>query len=470
MTSNVSPYRRGSPRGTGSAARPTARSAPRATRSARESLVTRPTVATTLGAVRACWSWPAAVGLAGCDSGGGRARACAAPPARRRRQPRRRRRLRPPRRRRPGGRPGCGCASTGCFAGARPHDVAPAPMAASGTRRRARRARLARPAHGEGHVRPARQRLGAARRDRRARTARLDHRRRVERDRPRRPHDPAVAALPAARRPAQRQPQHGRLRQRGILWFTGQTGVYGRLDPATRRDARSSTRRAGAARTASPSRRTGESTTPRSPAATSPGSTSRPARRRRSTRRPPAGRAPRLVGLHGRIWVSEWNAGQVGVVRPADATLAESGSCPGGDPQAYAVYVDETDRVWLTDFGAQRARPLRPRDREFDVPAPSPAQRPPDPRPRRARSGAPNPATTSSSSARLGRAPRRHTKRSVDLRFRLGDEGRAMPSGEVSEARGDDRARLGDQLLGHERLGREQERGDRGRVLAATGA
>src|SRR5206468_13129341 len=52
----------------------------------------------------------------------------------------------------------------------------------------------------------------------------------------------------------------------------------------------------------------------------------------------------------GRIWVSEWNAGQVAVYDPASDTW-RSWRLPGNRPQAYAVYVDGKDMVWLTDFG-----------------------------------------------------------------------------------------------------------------------
>ena len=53
----------------------------------------------------------------------------------------------------------------------------------------------------------------------------------------------------------------------------------------------------------------------------------------------------------GRAWISEWNAGKVGVYDPADGSWREW-DLPGGDPQAYSVYVDELDAVWLSDFGA----------------------------------------------------------------------------------------------------------------------
>ncbi|HSL27481.1 MAG TPA: lyase, partial [Acidimicrobiia bacterium] len=52
----------------------------------------------------------------------------------------------------------------------------------------------------------------------------------------------------------------------------------------------------------------------------------------------------------GVIWVSEWQAGQVGAYDPATGAWREW-RLPGEGPQAYAVYVDEGDRVWLSDFG-----------------------------------------------------------------------------------------------------------------------
>jgi virginiamycin B lyase len=51
---------------------------------------------------------------------------------------------------------------------------------------------------------------------------------------------------------------------------------------------------------------------------------------------------------------------------------------PGSQPQAYAVYVDELDRVWLTDFGANalvRFDPLTEQFDVFDLPSPGAAVR-----------------------------------------------------------------------------------------------
>ncbi|MCC7457644.1 MAG: hypothetical protein IT390_11780 [Nitrospira sp.] len=71
----------------------------------------------------------------------------------------------------------------------------------------------------------------------------------------------------------------------------------------------------------------------------------------------------------GRIWVSEWNAGQVSVHDPRARSaggLWKSWKLPGANPRAYAVYVDERDMVWLSDFGANAVLRFDPRTEHFD--------------------------------------------------------------------------------------------------------
>jgi virginiamycin B lyase len=136
----------------------------------------------------------------------------------------------------------------------------------------------------------------------------------------------------------------------GTLWFTGQNGVYGRLDPAT-----------------------GEMQVFDAPMGRGPyGITATPAgdiyysslagsyiahvdieTGAATVITPPTGGAgARRVwsDSRGRLWVSEWNAGQVGVYDPQTRQWREW-RLPGAAPQAYAVYVDERDDVWLSDFG-----------------------------------------------------------------------------------------------------------------------
>ena len=53
----------------------------------------------------------------------------------------------------------------------------------------------------------------------------------------------------------------------------------------------------------------------------------------------------------GRIWVSEWLSGNVSMHDPAKSTW-RTWKVPGDNAKPYAVYVDERDKVWLSDFGS----------------------------------------------------------------------------------------------------------------------
>jgi virginiamycin B lyase len=66
------------------------------------------------------------------------------------------------------------------------------------------------------------------------------------------------------------------------------------------------------------------------------------------------------------IWISEWNAGQVGRYSPATNTWKEW-QLPGARPMAYAVYVDEKDIVWLTDFGGNAVVRFDPVTEQFQA-------------------------------------------------------------------------------------------------------
>jgi virginiamycin B lyase len=55
-----------------------------------------------------------------------------------------------------------------------------------------------------------------------------------------------------------------------------------------------------------------------------------------------------------RLWASLWNSGEVGLYDPA-VKQWKKWKLPGESPRAYSVYVDETDAVWLTDFGPANA-------------------------------------------------------------------------------------------------------------------
>ncbi len=67
----------------------------------------------------------------------------------------------------------------------------------------------------------------------------------------------------------------------------------------------------------------------------------------------------------GRVWVSEWNSGQVSVYDPASESW-QQWRLPGDNPQPYAVYVDERDIVWLSDFGGNALVSFDPQTATFE--------------------------------------------------------------------------------------------------------
>ncbi len=157
----------------------------------------------------------------------------------------------------------------------------------------------------------------------------------------------------------------------GALWFTGQSGVYGRLDPASGKiDVFDAPGGPGPY---------GINTTPAGQvfyaslagshiAQVDPGTA-----KATQLRPPTAGQGARRVwpDSSGRVWVSEWNAGKVGVYDPAANTWKEW-RLPGFNPMAYAVYVDEDNIVWLSDFGGDAIVRFDPISQEFaSLPLPS---------------------------------------------------------------------------------------------------
>jgi virginiamycin B lyase len=157
----------------------------------------------------------------------------------------------------------------------------------------------------------------------------------------------------------------------GVVWFTGQTGIYGSLDPKT-----------GALRVYKAPKGRG----PYGIAATPDGrvfyaslagshiaeiDTATGAAKAIEPPTPNSGARRVWSDSRGRIWVSEWEAGQVAVYDPVGGSWREW-PLLGGNPMAYAVYVDENDDVWLSDFGANAIVRFDPDGEEFtSFPLPS---------------------------------------------------------------------------------------------------
>ena len=71
----------------------------------------------------------------------------------------------------------------------------------------------------------------------------------------------------------------------------------------------------------------------------------------------------------GRIWVSEWNSGNLSLHDPALGTGANSWrawKAPGDNPRVYAVFVDDKDKVWCTDWSANTMLRFDPVGERFE--------------------------------------------------------------------------------------------------------
>ena len=152
----------------------------------------------------------------------------------------------------------------------------------------------------------------------------------------------------------------------GIYWFTGQSGVYGRLDPKS-----GDMTVYNAPRGVGPY---GIAVTPKGEvwyASLAGNYIARidPKSGQATVVEPPTPKqgARRVWSdSKGRIWVSEWNSGNVSVHDPADGSW-KAWKLPGTGPRTYAVYVDEKDKVWLTDFGANAIVRFDPVTEKFDA-------------------------------------------------------------------------------------------------------
>jgi len=88
---------------------------------------------------------------------------------------------------------------------------------------------------------------------------------------------------------------------------------------------------------------------------------------------PTAGQGARRVWCDSksRVWVSEWNAGQLARY---DGTGWKEWKLPGRGPEAYAVFVDDADVVWVTEWDANALVRFDPATETFVVrahPAPN---------------------------------------------------------------------------------------------------
>ncbi len=151
---------------------------------------------------------------------------------------------------------------------------------------------------------------------------------------------------------------------RGRVWFTGQSGVYGRVDPAS-----NDVKVWKAPRGAGPY---GITTTPagdvyyvslagnhlaKIDTDTGQATVIEPPTRNQGARRV-------WSDSKGRLWISYWNTGQVGMYDPAAKSWREW-KLPGS-AHAYSVWVDPEDKVWLTDWSTNAIVRFDPVTEKFE--------------------------------------------------------------------------------------------------------
>jgi len=151
---------------------------------------------------------------------------------------------------------------------------------------------------------------------------------------------------------------------KGRLWFTGQSGIVGRLDPNTGDmkvwDAPRGTGPYGITATPDgqiwyvslagsylgrPNLESGEVTV---------------------IDPPTKGSGTRRVwsDSSGRLWVSEWNTGTLSAYDPQQKSW-RTWALPGEGAHAYAVYVDDENKVWVSDFSTNAILNFDPKTEKF---------------------------------------------------------------------------------------------------------
>jgi virginiamycin B lyase len=151
---------------------------------------------------------------------------------------------------------------------------------------------------------------------------------------------------------------------RGVLWFTGQRGYYGSLDPAT-----------GGVRVFKAPGGRGPYGIAAAPdgfiyyvslAASYLGRIDPASGQVRVLKPPRSDQGTRRVWADSRglLWISGWSSGRLLSFDPARGSWQEY-TIPGNRPRPYAVYVDERDGVWISDFGANAIHHYDPQSRHF---------------------------------------------------------------------------------------------------------
>jgi virginiamycin B lyase len=153
--------------------------------------------------------------------------------------------------------------------------------------------------------------------------------------------------------------------RKGILWFTGQNGVYGRVDPASGKvEAWKAPKGVGPY---------GITTTPSgdvwyaSLAGDHIAKIDTVSGDALVVAPPKAGVGPRRIwsDSKGLLWVSFWNTGEVARFDPS-AKAWKVWTLPKRTEGCYAVFVDDEDKVWVSDWPGNALVRFDPTTEKFD--------------------------------------------------------------------------------------------------------
>ena len=154
--------------------------------------------------------------------------------------------------------------------------------------------------------------------------------------------------------------------RKGILWFTGQNGVYGRVDPATGKvEAFKAPKGVGPY---------GITTTPSgdvwyaSLAGDHIVKIDTVSGDALMVAPPKPGVGPRRIwsDSKGLLWVSFWNTGEIGRYDPLNKVW-KVWSLPKVKRGCYAIYVDDKDKVWVSDFETNAILRFDPATEKFET-------------------------------------------------------------------------------------------------------
>ncbi len=151
----------------------------------------------------------------------------------------------------------------------------------------------------------------------------------------------------------------------GIHWFTGQSGIYGRLDPKS-----SDLKVYAAPKGRGPY---GIHATPdgtvyfASLAGSYVGRIDAASHKVQVIEPPTRDQGARRVwsDSKGVIWVAEWNSGNLSRYEPQSGAW-KAWRAPGERPRVYAVYVDEVDKVWIAEWDKQLMMRFDPATEKFE--------------------------------------------------------------------------------------------------------